>query len=156
MTEDQLKRWKKCVTETIDYLISLHMNIYPIYLETKEIFAYPVDGGDQTFNIYDIPLSTLLTEEDSESFMEYLNKYTNKEEYTLVMRGVSPDTDSESRSLIVPRNACAVQLFGDVTGIMIDNNIYHLTNPYISLILNAVMEILFYEYIHIVGKSDGK
>ena len=155
MTEDQLNQWKACVGDAIEYLTSLHMQIFPIYLETNKIYSYSVEGGDQLFNIYDIPLADLITDDDT-AFMEYITKYSNQEMFNLVLRNVSPETDDETLSIIIPKTVCAMRYFDNKTRMLIDNNIEHLSNPYTLMALSTTIEMMMYEYFRIMGGEDDE
>ena len=155
MTEDQLNQWKACVGDAIEYLTSLHMQIFPIYLETNKIYSYSVEGGDQLFNIYDIPLADLITDDDT-AFMEYITKYSNQEMFNLVLRNVSPETDDETLSIIIPKTVCAMRYFDNKTRMLIDNNIEHLSNPYTLMALSTTIEMMMYEYFLIMGGEDDE
>ena len=104
MTDEQFERWQSCVEDAMGYLEALHMGIYPVYLETNQLYSYTVNGGKQSFEVYDIPLSDVILHDEQE-FIDLLKQRSNSEEYTIVLRDISPDTDERGLSIVVPKSA---------------------------------------------------
>lgn len=155
MTDDQLERWKDCVLDALNYLSELNMNIFPVYLESDLIYSYTVTGGNIPFEVYDMPLHGILcAEEDCEAVYGYIKKFSNNKNYNMVLRNVSPNTDEESLSIIIPKNVCATRCIGDKNVIMMDNNIEHLSNSHVIDILDWVLEVLSDEYDKISEDED--
>lgn len=155
MTESQFDKWQAFVSWTIEFIVNLHMRIYPIYLETPAVFSYVVNGGDTDFTVYDLPLADMLENaKDKDAFLHHIKQYSNSDMFNMVLRDVSPNTEGESMSIIVPKNVCSVRSLGDKNVVLIDNNILHIQNPIISDILDWITDNLHNGYCNILEDTE--
>lgn len=155
MTEKQFHKWQAYVSWTIDFIVNLHMRIYPIYLETATVFSYVVNDGDRDFEVYDLPLNDMLNNaEDKDAFLQHIQQYSNSDMFNMVLRDVSPNTDTDSTSIIVPKNVCSVRSLGEKNVVLIDNNILHITNPFIIDMLDWITDNLHSGYTSILEEEE--
>lgn len=155
MTESQFEKWQNFISWTIEFVVSLQMRIFPIYLETPTVYSYTVDGDGVEFEVYDLPLADMLENaEDRDGFLKHIKQYSNSEQYNMVLREVSPNTEDESMSIIVPKNVCSVRSFGGKNVVLIDNNILHIKNPFITDILDFITDNLYNGYCNIIEDEN--